>query len=112
VRLYSRRGHDWDKRLAAPAESLRAIPTGSAILDAELCLLGADGAEADALLSALVLRADALEGCIEGSEEGRARRHHRRNRGLRSGALARGQKAGRERVDTSPLRRFHLIVGG
>ena len=26
-------------------------------------------AEADAILSALVLRADALEGCIEGSEE-------------------------------------------
>jgi bifunctional non-homologous end joining protein LigD len=44
VRLYSRRGHDWGKRLAALAESLRAIPTRSAILDAELCLPGRDGA--------------------------------------------------------------------
>jgi len=43
VRLYSRRGHDWGKRLAAVAESLRAIPTRSAILDAELCLPGRDG---------------------------------------------------------------------
>jgi len=43
VRLYSRRGHDWGKRLAAMAESLRAIPTRSAILDAELCLPGQDG---------------------------------------------------------------------
>jgi ATP-dependent DNA ligase len=43
VRLYSRRGHDWGKRLAALAESLQAIPTRSAILDAELCLPSRDG---------------------------------------------------------------------
>jgi len=43
VRLYSRRGHDWGKRLADLAESLRAIPTRFAILDAELCLPGRDG---------------------------------------------------------------------
>jgi len=43
VRLYSRRGHDWGKRRATLAESLRAIPTRSAILDAELCLPGRGG---------------------------------------------------------------------
>jgi len=43
VRLYSRRGHDWGKRLAALAEALQAIPARSAILDAELCLLAPDG---------------------------------------------------------------------
>jgi ATP-dependent DNA ligase len=43
VRLYSRRGHDWGKRLAVLTESLQAIPTRSAILDAELCLPGRDG---------------------------------------------------------------------
>jgi bifunctional non-homologous end joining protein LigD len=44
VRPYSRRGYGWGKRLAALAESLRIIPTRSAILDAELCLPGRDGA--------------------------------------------------------------------
>jgi bifunctional non-homologous end joining protein LigD len=43
VRLYSRRGQDWGKRLAALAEALQAIPAESAILDAELCLPGLDG---------------------------------------------------------------------
>jgi bifunctional non-homologous end joining protein LigD len=44
VRLYSRRGFDWSKRLGVLAEALRAIPTRSAILDAELCFPGAGGA--------------------------------------------------------------------
>ena len=44
MRLYSRRGHDWSKRLAALTNALRAIPAHSAVLDAELCFLGPDGA--------------------------------------------------------------------
>jgi len=44
VRLYGRRGHDWSKRLAALAEELRDIPAHSAIVDAELCFPGPDGA--------------------------------------------------------------------
>jgi bifunctional non-homologous end joining protein LigD len=43
VRLYSRRGHDWGKRLAVLAEALRALPARSAILDAELCFPGPNG---------------------------------------------------------------------
>jgi bifunctional non-homologous end joining protein LigD len=43
VRLYSRGGHDWGRRLAAIAEAVQAIPARSAILDAELCLLAPDG---------------------------------------------------------------------
>jgi hypothetical protein len=31
VRLYSRRGHDWSKRLAVLAEALRGIPAHSAV---------------------------------------------------------------------------------
>jgi bifunctional non-homologous end joining protein LigD len=44
VRLYSRRGHDWGKRLTALAEALRGIPAHSAVVDAELCFPGPDGA--------------------------------------------------------------------
>jgi bifunctional non-homologous end joining protein LigD len=44
MRLYSRRGHDWGKRLSALTEALRGIPALSAILDAELCFPGPDGA--------------------------------------------------------------------
>jgi bifunctional non-homologous end joining protein LigD len=44
MRLYSRRGHDWSKRLAGLADALRAIPAHSAFLDAELCFPGRDGA--------------------------------------------------------------------
>jgi bifunctional non-homologous end joining protein LigD len=44
MRLYSRRGHEWSRRLAAPAEALRRIPAHSAVLDAELCFPGPDGA--------------------------------------------------------------------
>jgi len=44
IRLYSRRGHDWGKRLTAITEALRGIPAHSAILDAELCFQGPDGA--------------------------------------------------------------------
>jgi bifunctional non-homologous end joining protein LigD len=44
VRLFSRRGHDWGNRLAAVGEALQAIPARSAVLDAELCIPGHDGA--------------------------------------------------------------------
>jgi len=44
VRLYSCRGHDWSKRLVALSEALRGIPAHSAVLDAELCFPGPDGA--------------------------------------------------------------------
>jgi bifunctional non-homologous end joining protein LigD len=37
MRLYSRRGRDWGKRLTALVEDLRGIPAHSAVLDAELC---------------------------------------------------------------------------
>ena len=42
VRLYSRRGNDWTSQLAELAEALTAIPAPAVILDAELCLAGAD----------------------------------------------------------------------
>ena len=44
VRLYSRNGHEWTKRLAGLAEGLQLIPRQSVVLDAELCFPGADGA--------------------------------------------------------------------
>jgi len=44
VRLYSRRGNDWTYRLPVLAEALMAIPAPAVILDAELCLPGADWA--------------------------------------------------------------------
>jgi bifunctional non-homologous end joining protein LigD len=44
VRLYSRRGNEWTRRLPALTDALAAIPCRSAIIDAELCLPGAGGA--------------------------------------------------------------------
>jgi bifunctional non-homologous end joining protein LigD len=44
VRLYSRNGHEWTKRLATLAEALPAIPGHSAVIDAELCFLTGVGA--------------------------------------------------------------------
>src|SRR5262245_32433750 len=44
VRLFSRKGNDWTKRLTAIAEALANIPCQSAVIDAELVLPGADGA--------------------------------------------------------------------
>ena len=43
VRLYSRNGHEWTKRLAGLAEALQAIPRQAVVLDAELCFPGSDG---------------------------------------------------------------------
>ena len=37
VRLYSRNGHEWTKRLAGLAEALQVIPRRAVVLDAELC---------------------------------------------------------------------------
>src|SRR5262249_5299853 len=44
MRLYSRRGLDWSKRLSALTGALRGIPAHSAVVDAELCFPGPDGA--------------------------------------------------------------------
>jgi bifunctional non-homologous end joining protein LigD len=44
MRLFSRRGYDWSKRLTGLVDALRAIPAHSAVLDAELCFPGPDGA--------------------------------------------------------------------
>jgi bifunctional non-homologous end joining protein LigD len=44
LRLYSRRGHDWGKRLTALVEHLWGIPAHSVVFDAELCFPGPDGA--------------------------------------------------------------------
>ena len=44
VRLYSRRGNDWTKRLVALADALKTIPARSVVLDAELVLPSASGA--------------------------------------------------------------------
>jgi bifunctional non-homologous end joining protein LigD len=44
VRLYSRGGLDWSKRLAPLAKALVGIPGLSAVIDAELVFPGADGA--------------------------------------------------------------------
>ena len=43
MRLYSRSGHEWTKRLAGLAEALKGIPRRAVVLDAELCFPGADG---------------------------------------------------------------------
>ena len=43
LRLCSRRGYDWTKRLAALAEALVAIRCRSAVIDAELVFPAADG---------------------------------------------------------------------
>jgi bifunctional non-homologous end joining protein LigD len=44
VRLYSRGGYDWTKRLARLAEALQAIPCRSAVIDGELVLPDKRGA--------------------------------------------------------------------
>ena len=43
VRLYTKGGHDWSERLTALADSLRAIPARSAIIDGELVMVDASG---------------------------------------------------------------------
>lgn len=44
VRLYSRNGYDWTKRLAALVDALKGIAARSVVLDAELCFPAPDGA--------------------------------------------------------------------
>jgi bifunctional non-homologous end joining protein LigD len=44
MRLYSRRGYDWSKRLSALVEDLRGIPAHSTVIDAELCFRDRNGA--------------------------------------------------------------------
>jgi bifunctional non-homologous end joining protein LigD len=44
VRLFSRRGYDWTKRLARLAEALTRFPCQSAVIDAELVFPAATGA--------------------------------------------------------------------
>jgi bifunctional non-homologous end joining protein LigD len=44
VRLYSKAGHDWTKRLAGLAEALKGIACRSAVIDAEMCFLTGIGA--------------------------------------------------------------------
>jgi bifunctional non-homologous end joining protein LigD len=44
VLLYSRRGHEWSKRMPVLAEALPGIPAHSAVVDAKLCFPGSDGA--------------------------------------------------------------------
>jgi bifunctional non-homologous end joining protein LigD len=43
VRLYSRNGYDWTKRLASLAEGLRGLLCKSAVIDGELVFPAADG---------------------------------------------------------------------
>jgi ATP-dependent DNA ligase len=43
VRLFSRNGHEWTKRLAALADELAGIPVSSGVIDAELVAQDADG---------------------------------------------------------------------
>jgi bifunctional non-homologous end joining protein LigD len=43
LRLYSRRGYDWTKRLARLAEALAGIRSRSAVIDCELVFPAADG---------------------------------------------------------------------
>jgi bifunctional non-homologous end joining protein LigD len=43
VRLYSRRGNEWTRRLPGLVDELAGIPCRSAIIDAELCLPDAGG---------------------------------------------------------------------
>ena len=43
MRLYSRRGYDWTRRLAGLAEALAGIPGRSAVIDAELVFPAPDG---------------------------------------------------------------------
>jgi len=62
-----------DKQRVAAVRKLEALgyryQDGEWVLPASAPPAALIIAEADALLSALVLRADALEGCLEGSEE-------------------------------------------
>jgi bifunctional non-homologous end joining protein LigD len=44
VKLYSRSGCEWTRRLPVLGETLRALPCHSAVLDGELCLPGPGGA--------------------------------------------------------------------
>jgi bifunctional non-homologous end joining protein LigD len=44
VRLYSRNGADWTRRLPMLAEALQGLPCRSAVIDGELCLPGQGGA--------------------------------------------------------------------
>ena len=44
MRLYSRRGDDWSARVAGLVDAMRAIPSHSAAIDAEMCFPGPDGA--------------------------------------------------------------------
>src|SRR5262245_29279757 len=43
IRLYSRSGFEWTRRLPDLAQALAEIPCRTAVLDAELCRPGADG---------------------------------------------------------------------
>jgi bifunctional non-homologous end joining protein LigD len=43
VRLYSKTGSDWTKKLPSIAREFAALPARSAILDGELCHSGASG---------------------------------------------------------------------
>lgn len=43
VRLFTRNGHDWTKRIAPVAETLQALQATDAILDGEVTVLDADG---------------------------------------------------------------------
>lgn len=43
VRLFSKNGSDWTKKLPAMAKAMGKLPAKSAILDCELCYAGADG---------------------------------------------------------------------
>ena len=59
VRLYSRGGTEWTKRLPAFADTFRRLPCRSAILDGELVLPDADGApDFDGLHAAVRSAAD------------------------------------------------------
>jgi bifunctional non-homologous end joining protein LigD len=61
VRLYSRSGYEWTRRLPALAETLRGLPCHSVVLDGELCLPGPGGApDFRGLQGALGSRGDEL----------------------------------------------------
>jgi bifunctional non-homologous end joining protein LigD len=58
---HSRSGYEWTRRLPALAETLRALPCHSAVLDGELCLPGPGGApDFRGLQGALASRGDEL----------------------------------------------------
>jgi bifunctional non-homologous end joining protein LigD len=44
VRLYSRNGHDWGRRIPCMVEALQALPCQAAVIDTELVLQAEDGA--------------------------------------------------------------------